>query len=247
MAPLVKPTTLIAGIPPKLSEYSFGQTATPILKFPMLANEFLSVGGDMTIEWWAKKLVTTNYQGVAYAGYDDGTYFDDFYSLFLSHNAGAATTWLDVQTENTSLLTDSVRFFNIPSDGWHHYAYIYRWGATSSAARHSLIVDGVNWDVNRSVLVNRNGNMLQWSTANSYATIGAAFSGTSLTSLIDEFRLWTVERTPAEVAANMRTVLPPATPNLKRYYRVENNLLDSVAAPVTVTCTSPNYHADTPF
>jgi hypothetical protein len=245
---LVKPTTLIAGVAPKLSEYSFGQTISPILKFPMLSDEFLSVGGDMTIEWWAKKLALNIAEGVASSGYDDGTYQDTFYALYQFHAATAAASWVDIATENSSFLADQVRWNNVPNDGWHHFAYIYRWGAASSAARHSLIVDGVNWDANQTVVTNRTGNMLQLSTADSAATVAWCPWGFSTqNALIDEWRLWTVERTPAEVAADMRKVLDPATPNLKRYFRLENNILDSVASPTTVTCSSPNYSTDTPF
>lgn len=86
----------------------------------------------------------------------------------------------------------------------------------------------------------------------SVATIGADFNNTTPRSLydgkIDEVRVWSVERTAAQMLANKGIEIAVNTPGLAAYYKLNNSYDDATANANHLTASgSPVFTTDVPF
>ena len=126
-----------------------------------------------------------------------------------------------IKTENGS---------NILNDQqWHHVAVTYN--GNSSASGVTLYIDGTNpatFDLSNTLTATmQNTNPLN---LGNFATATSRLRGK-----MDEVRIWNVERTAGEIAANMGTELTGNEPGLIAYYK-----LDIPTSPCDVADCAPN-------
>jgi hypothetical protein len=99
--------------------------------------------------------------------------------------------------------------------GWLHLAWVY------DGPTHTFLftVNGVKQPIKSS----QTSGGMDLPTTKSLLAIGAAnvFGNTGFTGKIDEYRVWNVARTEAEIAASMKVILKANTPGLVAYYHFD--------------------------
>jgi hypothetical protein len=99
--------------------------------------------------------------------------------------------------------------------GWLHLAWVY------DGPTHTFLftVNGVTQPIKST----HTTGMMDLPTTKSAVAIGAAnvFGNTGFTGKIDEYRVWNVARTEAEIAAWMKVILKENTPGLVAYYHFD--------------------------
>jgi hypothetical protein len=100
---------------------------------------------------------------------------------------------------------------NIPETGWIHQS----WSYTGNHGTLSFTVNGTEYPV-----ITQAGQPTL-SLFQGIVTLGASqnFGTQGFDGILDEVRIWSVARTPAEVASNMNVVLKGTEPGLVAYYR----------------------------
>jgi hypothetical protein len=103
----------------------------------------------------------------------------------------------------------------VPAVGWLHLAWVY------DGPNHTFLftVNGVAQPIKST----KTTGMKDLPTTASPVAIGAAnvFGNTGFTGKIDEYRVWNVARTQAEIAASMKVILKENTPGLVAYYHFD--------------------------
>jgi hypothetical protein len=102
---------------------------------------------------------------------------------------------------------------NIPQIGWVHLS----WSYTGSQGTLSFTVNGKEYPV----ITNAGKPTMNFFPG--IVTLGRSqtFGSQGWTGVMDEVRLWSVAKTPAEIAANMKVVLKGTEPGLVAYYRFD--------------------------
>jgi len=102
---------------------------------------------------------------------------------------------------------------NTPESGWLHLAWAY----TGNHGTFSFTVNGKEYPV-----ITQGGKPTLDFTPG-IVTLGASqtFGTQGWSGVMDEVRLWSVAKTPAEIAANMNVVLTGTEPGLVAYYRFD--------------------------
>jgi hypothetical protein len=100
---------------------------------------------------------------------------------------------------------------NIPQIGWVHLSFAY----TGNHGTLSFTVNGTEYPVKTQT----GAPTLNFTTG--VVTLGASqnFGFGGFDGLLDEVRIWSIARTPAEVARDMKVVLKGTEPGLVAYYR----------------------------
>jgi hypothetical protein len=102
-----------------------------------------------------------------------------------------------------------------PTVGWLHLAWVY------DGPTHTFLftVNGVTQPIKST----HTTGMMDLPTTKSPVAIGAAnvFGNTGFTGKIDEYRVWNVARTEAQIAASMKVILKENTPGLVAYYHFD--------------------------
>lgn len=127
---------------------------------------------------------------------------------------------------------------NIPMVGWVHLS----WSYTGSQGTLSFTVNGTQYPVTTQLGV----PTLAFTTC--VVTLGASqnFGFGGFDGIPDEVRIWSIARTRAEVARDMRVVLRGTEPGLVAYYRFSEGagtFTDDVRAVAThrlTTCAAVN-------
>jgi Concanavalin A-like lectin/glucanases superfamily len=102
---------------------------------------------------------------------------------------------------------------NTPQMGWLHLS----WSYTGNHGTFSFTVNGIEYPV-----ITMSGTPTLALTQG-IVTLGASqsFGTQGWSGVMDEVRLWSVAKTPAEIAANMRVVSKGNEPGLVAYYRFD--------------------------
>jgi hypothetical protein len=110
-----------------------------------------------------------------------------------------------------------------PTIGWLHLAWAYD-GPTHT---FQFTVNGVAQPI-KSL---HTTGMMDLPTTKSALAIGAAnvFGNTGFTGKIDEYRVWNVARSQADIAASMKVIIKPNTPGLVAYYHFDEGTGTMVA------------------
>ncbi|WP_126245074.1 LamG-like jellyroll fold domain-containing protein [Chitinophaga rhizosphaerae] len=151
---------------------------------------------EFTIEWWAKYRSTKNYNQSIGNGWGS----------FLVHADGDKNFNIGVANNAASRMkiTGGLADLNV----WHHYAYTFKNGEAK------LYRDGVLEDSK---------------PASSYPPKWASFrigsgDGNTIDGEMDEFRMWSVARTQADIRENMHLTLTGAEAGLKVYLQFQDNM-----------------------
>jgi hypothetical protein len=102
---------------------------------------------------------------------------------------------------------------NIPQVGWVHLS----WSYTGNHGTLSFTVNGTQYPITTQA----GAPTLSFTTG--VVTLGASqnFGFGGFDGILDEVRIWSVARTPTEVARDMKVVLKGTEPGLVAYYRFE--------------------------
>lgn len=175
-------------------------------------------GGDVprTIELWAKFLGPQSWKaegsvletGIAKGG------SNKVLGLDLSGYAGSTAEfgpYTNGYSDNNH--PNGVFVPNTPATGWIHLS----WSYSGNHGVFSFTVDGKEQPVKTQT------GAPTMAFAPGIVTLGASqtFGTAGWSGVIDEVRLWSVARTPAEVARDMRVVLRGDEPGLVAYYRLD--------------------------
>jgi len=167
----------------------------------------LGTMGSFTIEYWFKGADMRFAFASASVGNTDNN---------MIITSGANLLWNFRTTNNT--VTYTVMPTASYADGqWHHFAWTIVEGGLMKCFRDGVEVFSQNAPV---------GGIIN---ANNGFTIGVQSTATTKTYLngqIDEYRVWTVERTQAEIEANRFQQIDPATTGLRAYFRFNKNAED---------------------
>ncbi len=113
--------------------------------------------------------------------------------------------------------------FNSPIDitdnNWHHVAVTFN-NSNPAASKAKLYVDGI---------LSAQGNLVSVNTAaTGNIRIGSRVDGINLfRGIVDEVRVWNVERTAAQILSDMNNEFCVIPPNLIAYYRLNQGLAGS--------------------
>ncbi|MEM9214280.1 MAG: LamG-like jellyroll fold domain-containing protein [Cyanobacteria bacterium P01_F01_bin.150] len=177
--------------------------------------ENLTLSGDFTIESWVKFSaddLINNQDGILTSGTFGNGNDLNFY-------AGKAR----VYSSSYGFGNDPV-IANQPSQTaqWQHYAFVRENGVTR------VYVDGV--------LDATSPN--EWTGDFTVDQIGTAVQSGGLNGAMDELRIWSVARSQAEIASNMRSGVSSNSNGLERYYQFEGGVIDMTGK--SSTATLPN-------
>jgi hypothetical protein len=199
-------------------------------------------GGDVarTIEVWAKYTGATSWTaeqsimetGLAMGGTDRVLGLDNSGYTGTTAHFGPYTNGY---SDNNGA---GVVVMNIPQTGWIHLS----WSYTGNHGTLSFTVNGVEHAV-----MNTGGTPTMNFTPG-IVTLGRSqtFGNNGWIGVMDEVRLWSVARTPAEVARDMNVVLKGTETGLVGYYRFDEGagtFTDDVSKKAShrlTTCTATN-------
>jgi surface protein len=153
---------------------------------------------EITLETWVKSDLPST-SGYRWVYTTEGSY------NLKVHGNGSINFFFDGTTSGSAV------YPGIMNDNqWHHLA------ATNKAGITKVYVDGVYLGShNETISTGIN-------TSNRATAIGAVDNGTNFfMGTIDEVRLWSIERTQAEIQASMNSCLTGFEPNLELYYTFE--------------------------
>lgn len=182
-------------------------------------NAFLRVADGYTLEFWIKTTSTSDYIIRKYfSGNDFAVYLENDGSIEIAYGT---PTYVDSSV--------------IVNDGaWHHIA-VYFNGANSKLYHNGVFAETLN--------------LTGFGTPNVNFGIGASpdSEASPFTGKLDDLRVWSVERTEAQIDANNNCELTGAEANLNAYWRFENNALDETANNLDLTAVNtPTYVTDVP-
>ena len=141
------------------------------------------------------------------------------------------------QVNNNSLSANTA----LSTGAWTHLAVTYK--ASTATITHYL--NGVNdgSGVITNTAIHDNNSDLVIGAANTLTAADEFYDG-----LIDEVRIWNVERTGAQILANYNKQLLGNESGLVAYYKLNNDYVDSTANAFTLTASgSPVFSTDVPF
>lgn len=109
---------------------------------------------------------------------------------------------------------------NTPEAGWLHLS----WSYTGNHGTFSFTVNGVEYPIKTQA------GMATLAFTPGYVTLGASqsFGTNGWSGVMDEIRLWSVAKTPAQIAADMKVVLKGSEAGLVAYYRLDEGSGDFV-------------------
>ncbi len=130
---------------------------------------------------------------------------------------------------------NGVMVMNTPPSGWLHLS----WSYTGNHGTFSFTVNGTEYPVKTQ------GGTPTLAFTPGIVTLGASqsFGTQGWSGVMDEVRLWSVAKTPAQIAADMRVVSKGSEPGLVAYYRFDEGsgeLTDDVTKKAShrlTTCT----------
>lgn len=188
-----------------------------------LGNDF--PGGDVprTIELWAKFQGATSWKaegsmietGLASGG------GNKVFGIDLSGYSGMTAEfgpYTNGFSDNNH--PNGVYVANTPESGWLHLS----WSYTGNHGSFSFTVNGVEYPIKTQ------GGMATLAFTPGYVTLGASqsFGTNGWSGVMDEIRLWSVAKTPTQIAADMKVVLKGNEPGLVAYYRLDEGSGDFV-------------------
>lgn len=189
----------------------------------------LDITGDMTIEFWAKPESIGTHMVVT-------KYGNSGQRSFQLYMAGGDTIAFSVSNNGTSL-DNSFFTTSYSVDTWQHWAVSYK----SSTGVTNLYKDG---------LFVATDTLTVTSIFNSNADFTIGSRGTSLyyDGLLDEVRIWNVERTGTQISNNYNKQITGNEIGLQGYWRFNNDYIDETSNGNNLTAVnSPNFTTDVPF
>jgi len=174
-------------------------------------------GGDVprTIELWAKFLGSQSWKAegsMIETGHANGG--DRVLGIDLSGYSGTTAEfgpYTNGFSDNNH--PDGVMVPNTPQMGWLHLSFSY----TGNHGTFSFTVNGMEYPIKTKTgtpTMNFTQGIVTLGASQSFGTQG--WSG-----VMDEIKLWSVAKTPAEITANMRVVPKGTEPGLVAYYRFD--------------------------
>lgn len=185
------------------------------LKFDSTYNDAVNIGnnfvtGARTVSFWLKPNITTfngmtrQFHCVQYGSSNQRTFLVEFFSNGLLRCYFSTTT-----NGNSSgdIYSDAGQYFN--AGQWYHVCF-----TIESAGLTKLYIDGVQQVQTHpnTLQLSRTGAPLYWGGFGPY--ISTQWSD----STMKELAIWTVERTPSEVVADMTRTWTGAESGLKAYF-----------------------------
>lgn len=191
----------------------------------------LDISGDLTIECWVKfnSLPTAAGEQFTFVGKYLRAGNQRSYEFGYAKHASNGTSYLEFNaSQDGASMRDTIWNIWTPNVGqWYHLAVTFD-VSEPTATEVTFYVDGVALSGN-TIGLNNNVSSIYNGTAD--FTIGCwGKTGTTTEffhdGLIDNVRLWSVVRTPTEIAANMNTRIDSAT-GLVGSWNMDNNYQDS--------------------
>lgn len=162
---------------------------------------------EFTVEFWMRAEASAQNSGRSafYAVRNNGV------DIFIIYMGGANPVMANSGTIAIRVAGNVVVSNSLVGDGrCHHIAYVYT-EAQGTPSNH-LYIDGV-LDVSYS-------DAVTFISSDNH-DLGTDVNSFNYTGLLDEFRLWTVARTQAEIQANMYRTVSAPDPDLLVYYRFD--------------------------
>jgi hypothetical protein len=201
-------------------------------------------GNALSLQQWVKHTALGGTQ--VYQGQFDFSVNQESYTCYYVNSGGDR---LRFRLEDPAGLQDYVQWAIAPPVGaWAHYTFVWDGTLTVATGSMALYVNGVSAGA-PAILTANNIVSLKASTAQ-YAVgawTGGAAPASYFNGLIDEPRIWTKVLTGPEILANYLTQIDPATANLYRYCRFNNDYTELVAGKNLTGLNAPTFSADVPF
>jgi len=220
-----------------------GGTCTPgtgkALKFAGGINDLLTgdLGTDLpggnssrTVEVWAKYTSDTSWKGegtVIELGRKTGA-ANMVFGIDMAGRVNATSGKFDPYTNGFGDNDGTV--VNAPSTGWHHLSFAYE-GTTK---KFQFTFDGVATTLAKSM----GGASDMLATTPGIVTLGGSqsFGTTGWDGVLDEVRVWTISRSVADIARDMKIKLKGTEPGLAAYYHLDEgsgDVADDVSGKTT--------------
>jgi hypothetical protein len=223
--------------------------AKDALKFDSTYNDAVNIGnnfvtGARTVSFWIKPNITTfngmtrQFLCVQYGSSGQRTFDCEFFSN------GLLRCFFSTTTSGNSygdIYSDAGVYFN--ANQWYHICF-----TIESAGLTKLYIDGVQQSQTHpnTLQLSRTGAPLYWGGFGPY--ISTQWSD----STMKELAIWTVERTPSEVTADMTRTWTGAETGLKAYFPTNEgngiaieDINGVYTGTIVTTNTTPNYINDT--
>jgi YD repeat-containing protein len=176
----------------------------------------LSVTGDMTIEAWVKLASQPSSGSYTIVSKSDENGNQQSFGLRYFNNSGVNVldAWIGGNPPHATVAE------TIPIAQWTHIAMVY----SASAGSITFYVNGVQVGATQTGLA----NSIPDSTA--AFLISGYDEGNPLTLLdgkIDDVRVWGTALTQTQISSTMTNELTGSEPNLRAYWKLDNNLFDS--------------------
>jgi len=205
----------------------------------------VNISGPRTVEFWVK--FNSVNSGAAFCGIQHNITSTRNYLVHLNSTTGMRAFFYS--TGGSSFTAVYWPSYTPDTTAWHHCAVIIDPSQTSSVpAKFGFYLDTVDQGT-ATVQVSDGG------TASSVATGGGfghayryGYGDLWNDVWLDELRCWTVARSQAEIAANWKSQIDPASANLGGYWRYENDAwVDQTSNNNDMTATgSPTFSTTIP-
>jgi len=181
----------------------------------------LDLGATFTIEWWMRiQSQPASGKGVVVSKWA-GSVSQDQYRCGLWNNAG---TRLFLCQYRGSVGGPSTRLewpHSHTVNQWQHYAWTADLSKTPTSTEGKLYLDGVDQG---TPTVGADNSVSSIQSGNGMFQMPIGFiASTGRDAWLDEVRVWNVERSAAQIAANYNAQIDPASTGLVAYWRMNND------------------------
>jgi len=196
----------------------------------------LSITGDLTIECWIKPKSTGTLHSL-FAKWDTTGNLRSYRFLHVS----ATRLQFQVSVDGTTPSGSGQSNTDIPTGVWAHVAVSYNAAVGTCIFYLNGVVDGTASSFANSIQDNASKSAIGCSDAGGTPT-------DFLDGLIDEVRIWNVERTAAQILANYNKELLGNESGLAAYYKFNSSYGDYTTNGNNLTAVAGTvFSTDTPF
>ncbi len=195
-------------------------------------NDYVNLGdifqlnnvASFTIEGWANQTTNTDTE-IIFSKFSDASN-----DIALYTNGG--TLYIDLGNGSDSYATWAGYSATLTSGTWFHWAVVYDGSGVANADRLKLFING-----NTTPIVLAFTGTIPATTSSALSGDDAQLSTTAnpFGGYMDEFRVWSDVRTPAEINTNYNKIISTSSSGLVAYYRMDEGTGSSIEDVTTNT------------